>query len=349
MPRKKSEGSEAKKSRKASKDRINSSPAGEILPPPMPTEAHLVASNPFDDIASSSPMHPGHSPRFQGMHPGGMVSPSYAPQMGPGPGPAGWNHPRGMRPHFASPYGPHMGNDMGGPYVGMPPQQLSPNSFNMNRPMMGGHPVPGMPPHPGYRGPIRMPRDGMGSPLQPAGKFQVNRLPGMPMGPMGNQGHMPPGQMKMQSSRKSSISSEGGSKPRKEPKSRKKSKSSEKKAALLEAEKQKNNENSLKNELPKLNTSAPHAAPPNGVQTCIKCKIEINFPSEDCVRCIASCNNWYHRKCSGLTKPALRHLQSEEYALWACDTCISTKEINSIRDTMNFTMDTKPNLLVASS
>ena len=361
MPKKK-ESQDAKKTRKStSKDTSVTSPgAGEIVLPPNPTATHLVASNPFDDpppnvmkVAPTGYPYAGQS----------MVR--LPPNGGMGSYP-GWNRPelRGMRPPYSNPGGPgwsmpvHGSSGMNPPHpmyshVG-PSHSMPNNGYAMNRPHYA---VPGMAP---YRGSPRMfmgnPRQAMGPLGSPTPESMMMESPGIGsnhdmgftnMASSGNQGHMlqntgqmmkaltrPPAQQASPTAtaaRKSSTSSskttEGKSPKSGEPstKARKKSeKKSQESKAKAEAEKAPS-ASSCDFSVP------PHSILPVLPQVCKGCSTNITSANEEVIRCLASCKNWYHRTCVGLSDIAYKHLKTEELAVWACDSCLQTKEIFSVQ------------------
>ena len=338
MPKKR-DGPDSKKARKssaASKD-PSASPMGnaDIVPPPTPSATHLVASNPFDDTVPSNSVKVMNNFSNQPMmRMGGPAFPGW------GPGPRG-----GIRPPYGNPGASNWsGNLHGNPNMGQMPgytHSLPSNGF-------GHFHGPGMP---GYRGSSRMSlnniRPGMGH-------LGSSDMDGMMhesvMGPnhlvsSGNHGHMlqNTGQMKvltrsgpqMPLSRKAStsLSKNLGS----ESKSPKTSDSGAKQRK--KAEKKSNQENRTKsNENDRVNNNdsavAPHSILPKEPQNCKFCNKNIDYPCEDAIRCLASCNMWYHRVCVGLTPEAYNFLKSEEVAIWACDYCLKTKEIHSVRPRM---------------
>ena len=338
MPKKR-DGPETKKSRKsssASKDAASSSPMGsDILPPPTPAASHLVASNPFDDTVPSNPMKMHNYPNQPMMR----MSPAFPP-WGPGPRSV-------MRPQYSAPGGPNWGTNMhSNPNMGPVP------GYNPNMPSNGyGHySGPGLPT---MRGSTRIPlgnvRPGVGPMGSPDGDPMLHDPS---MGPnhmvsSGNQGHMlqntgqmkaltrPTAQMSSPNIRKTSTSSNKHLGDSKSPKASdssmtKQRKKNEKKLS------QENKSKSSENERPIGNDSAannaPHAIPPKELpQTCPQCSKNIDYPVEDAIRCLASCNKWYHRTCVGLTENAYKFLKMEELAIWACDVCLRSKEIQSIR------------------
>ncbi|XP_039257320.2 pygopus homolog 2-like [Styela clava] len=324
-----------------------------------------VMNNPGGPMMQGPPRMMMHSP----LHNPGMTSP-YGPvgqrsnwvssPVGP--------QQRPTRP-YGSPGGPNWnGSGMMSPVGHMvpgyqpDPQMMSPTEYGYNRPMMN-HPNPN---HPMYRPPPRMMgRFGDGSPPMNSERIPMPRMPGPMHGMPHNNGNPgqnmlvgPGGQMKilsrpnlqtsipqpLPSNRKSSNSksdkssrSDSGSTT---PKSKKKSKAAEAKLAKSAANEAddkswKSNAHGAGNKSnlssPGSGVVAPHAVPPVLPQTCFQCHKEINYPGENCICCLASCNIWYHLSCTGLTDTAYNCLRSEELALWACDNCLRVKEIDSVR------------------
>lgn len=316
-----------------------------------------------------SPMHGGPgmgSPPSLGMGNHGPVFPwgptSSHRGMRPysSPGPPNWtpNHGEMLSPN-------NSGHIMQG-YQGMPmhqPQGMSPTGYSYNRPMMVH---PGMPghSHPGpYRGPSRMPMTnrfveinsermsgprpgmnmhGMHIAMQPGNMKLLTRpcTPATQPNVALNQPHPPA--RKTSSNKSETKYGKGDSNRSTTPKSKRKARTTNSdakadskvsKSNASETE-DKNKLNSLgtnsKMVLPTSNgTTAPHAVPPTLPQTCVLCNQEIKI--DDCICCLASCSSWYHRTCTGLTPTAYNCLRSEELALWACDNCLRTKEILSVR------------------
>ena len=341
MPKKR-DGPDAKKTRKSSstsKDAHSNSPleGPDILPPPTPSASHLVASNPFDDTVPSNPIKMMHNfPNQPMMRMGGSIGPSFP---GWGPGPRG-----GMRPQFGAPGAPNWNPNIHG-NANMGPGPLPGYNPNMGSNGYGHFHGPGP-----FRGSSRMPmniRPGMGPMGSPEGDGMMHDPA---MGPnhmvsSGNQGHMlqntgqmkaltrPPSQLSPRI-RKGSASSSKNVNESKSPKAESSLAKQRKKA-----EKKLSQDNKSKNiDHDRLSSSnggdanvPPHAIPPKEPQTCSQCSKNIDYTQEDAIRCLASCNKWYHRTCVGLTEAAYNCLKSEELAIWACDTCLQLKEIQSVR------------------
>ena len=62
---------------------------------------------------------------------------------------------------------------------------------------------------------------------------------------------------------------------------------------------------------------------------CGFCLSEVH-DDQDAILCEASCQRWFHRDCTGLTEPAYGLLTRESAAVWACDFCLKTKEIQAV-------------------
>lgn len=62
---------------------------------------------------------------------------------------------------------------------------------------------------------------------------------------------------------------------------------------------------------------------------CGMCMAEVH-DDQDAILCEASCQRWFHRDCTGLTEPAYGMLTTESAAVWACDLCIKTKDIQAV-------------------
>ncbi|KAH0511927.1 SWI/SNF-related matrix-associated actin-dependent regulator of chromatin subfamily A member 5 [Microtus ochrogaster] len=69
--------------------------------------------------------------------------------------------------------------------------------------------------------------------------------------------------------------------------------------------------------------------PPGLVYPCGACRSEVN-DDQDAILCEASCQKWLHRECTGMTESAYGLLTTEASAVWACDLCLKTKEIQSV-------------------
>ncbi|XP_043540756.1 pygopus homolog 2-like, partial [Chiloscyllium plagiosum] len=65
------------------------------------------------------------------------------------------------------------------------------------------------------------------------------------------------------------------------------------------------------------------------VYPCGFCLGEVH-DDQDAILCEASCQKWFHRECTGMTETAYGLLTRETSAVWACDFCLKTKEIQSV-------------------
>ena len=52
---------------------------------------------------------------------------------------------------------------------------------------------------------------------------------------------------------------------------------------------------------------------------------------DEAIYCESGCKQWYHRGCTGMSKPAYDLLTTEDSAEWACDSCISSKAIPTVK------------------
>lgn len=332
----------------------------EFAPPPTPMVDHLVASNPFEDdfgapkVGGAAPPFLGSPVPFGGFRvQGGMagqVPPGYGtgggggpqtlrrqpppfppnpmgpafnmPPQGPGYPPPGnmnfpsqpFNQPLGQ--NFSPPGGQMMPGPVGGfgpmisPTMGQPPRgELGPPSLPQRFAQPGvpfgpsplqrpGQGLPSLPPNtspfpgpdPGFPGPGG--EDG-GKPLNPPAPTAFPQEPhsGSPAAAVnGNQPSFPP-----------NSSGRGGGTP---------------------------DANSLAPPGKAGGGSGPQP-PPGLVYPCGACRSEVN-DDQDAILCEASCQKWFHRECTGMTESAYGLLTTEASAVWACDLCLKTKEIQSV-------------------
>lgn len=68
----------------------------------------------------------------------------------------------------------------------------------------------------------------------------------------------------------------------------------------------------------------------DNMYVCGICSVEVNNVA-DSIRCEASCQKWFHRTCTGMTEVAYALLSAEASAIWVCDTCVATKDIQLVR------------------
>ncbi|XP_053573476.1 pygopus homolog 1 isoform X2 [Bombina bombina] len=83
-----------------------------------------------------------------------------------------------------------------------------------------------------------------------------------------------------------------------------------------------------------LNSSYSSSLPCNTLYSCAVCTNDIH-DVQDAVRCEASCLKWFHRSCTGMTETAYALLTAESSAIWVCDSCFSTKDIQLLRTSKN--------------
>lgn len=324
MPKKSSkDGSDAKKRRGSTKDsRGGSNSIEDVLMPPTPKAKHLFASNPFDDPVSNNPIAPGPSyiqgsPRLMNppMHMPGM-SPNYMPK---GPfSPAGWK----PNPPMHGPVGPGWQQIPNEPMPPMGQGYPCPSPIDYRLPMPNQHgPMKRSP----YGGPIPgpdLPRDG--PPFEHMHQ-DVNRMP-IPSTMTHSVGSGYPKLIgrKQEKARKNDLNTWNNKTKKAKPVPSPVAKPVETRVDdwPIESEKQ---------SPPMTKSVAPHATLPILPQTCFECSRELEEPLEDTICCLASCKGWYHRTCTGLTKAAHECLCGEELALWACDRCLGSREINSVR------------------
>ncbi|XP_078393287.1 pygopus homolog 2-like, partial [Cetorhinus maximus] len=74
---------------------------------------------------------------------------------------------------------------------------------------------------------------------------------------------------------------------------------------------------------------AGHRPSSDPVYPCGFCLNEVN-DDQDAILCEASCQKWFHRECTGMTETAYGLLTTETSAVWACDFCLKSKEIQSV-------------------
>lgn len=51
----------------------------------------------------------------------------------------------------------------------------------------------------------------------------------------------------------------------------------------------------------------------------------------DAIMCEVSCQKWFHRACTGMTEIAYALLTAEASAIWGCDTCMAKKDVQLVR------------------
>lgn len=75
------------------------------------------------------------------------------------------------------------------------------------------------------------------------------------------------------------------------------------------------------------NPQNPNAPP---IYPCGVCHKEVH-DNDQAILCESGCNFWFHRVCTGLTEAAYQLLTAEVYAEWACDKCLTTKNIPLVK------------------
>ncbi|XP_072004263.1 pygopus homolog 1 [Engystomops pustulosus] len=63
---------------------------------------------------------------------------------------------------------------------------------------------------------------------------------------------------------------------------------------------------------------------------CGICSVEVTNVS-DAIMCEVSCRKWFHRACTGMTEIAYALLTAETSAIWGCDTCMVKKDVQLVR------------------
>ncbi|KAJ8775654.1 hypothetical protein J1605_016202 [Eschrichtius robustus] len=282
---------------------------------------HLVASDPFEDdfgapkVGDTAPPFLGSPVPFGGFRVPGCM----AGQGNPPPGNMNlpsqpFNQPLGQ--NFSPPGGQMMPDPVGGcgptisPTMGQPPRgELGPPSLPQR------FAQPGAP-----FGPSPLQRPGQGLPSLPpnTGPFP-GPDPGFP-GPGGEDGGKPlnapaPTAFPQEPHSGSPAAAVNGNQPSFPPNS------SGRGGGTPDA-------NSL---APRGKTSAGSGPqpPPGLVYPCGACRSEVN-DDQDAVLCEASCQKWFHRECTGMTESACGLLTTEASAVWACDLCLKTKEIQPV-------------------
>lgn len=240
----------------------------------------------------SSPMHVG------------IRSPNYHPGVQPAHN--GFGMSRGV------PYGMQFRHS----------QRMIANSY---RPGMPGPGMEGMMEQPGMMGPGPVPTGPGGhmAPLQrpPGAMVQTSQMLRRGSNNTTKSALLP-------TERKSPKTSETTSKSKKKSEKSKAAQESRSKQNNAEPEKPVNNgaDQSLSS-----GNATPNSAVAAAPKICKLCNNEINTCSDEFIQCRASCMLWFHKTCTGLSDNAYKFLTTEECAVWACDHCITTKEIHAIR------------------
>ncbi|KAM4644233.1 pygopus homolog 2 [Amazona ochrocephala] len=357
-----------KKRRKSNTQGPAYSHLSEFAPPPTPMVDHLVASNPFEDdfaapkagaAAAAAASFLGSPVPFGGFRVQAGMSPQVPPGYGGGPQPLRRQPPPfapgQMGPAFSmAPQGPGYGQPGAVGFPGQPfGQPLGPSFSPPGAPLLQGpvgsfgpmiSPTLGQPPRgdvgPGQalnappggpavgqrfgqpgglfgQSPLQRPGQG-GPPLPPTASPFPGADPGFPPG--GEEGgkslNPPPGAFAPEQ-HSGSPAAVNGAQPGFTPGSTGRG------AGTPET-------NSLPPPPPgKAAGGSGHQPPPGLVYPCGACRNEVN-DDQDAILCEASCQKWFHRECTGMTENAYGLLTTEASAVWACDFCLKTKEIQSV-------------------
>ncbi|NXI44301.1 PYGO2 protein, partial [Galbula dea] len=354
-----------KKRRKSNTQGPAYSHLSEFAPPPTPMVDHLVASNPFEDdfgtpkVGAAPAPFLGSPVPFGGFRVQGGMSPQVPPGYGGGPqplrrqpppfapgqmGPAfsmppqnpNYVQPGGMSfpgQPFSQPLGqnfsPPTGQLMQGPVGGFGPM-ISPTMGQPPRGDMGPGPALNPPSGPSVaqrfsqpgnlfgQSPMQRPGQNM-PPLPPTTSPFPGADPGFPAsGEEGGKNLNPPPSTFAQEQHSGSPAAVNGAQPGFGPSS-----TTGRGTSTPET-------NSLPPPAPgKPAGGSGHQPPPGLVYPCGACRNEVN-DDQDAILCEASCQKWFHRECTGMTENAYGLLTTEASAVWACDFCLKTKEIQSV-------------------
>ncbi|XP_015991144.1 pygopus homolog 2 isoform X1 [Rousettus aegyptiacus] len=332
----------------------------EFAPPPTPMVDHLVASNPFEDdfgapkVAGTAPPFLGGPVPFGGFRvQGGMAG-----QVPPGYGTGGGGGPQPLRrqppPFPPSPMGPAFNMPPQGPAYPAPGSMSFP-SQPFSQPLGQSFSPPGgqmMPGPVGGFGPMisptmgQPPRGDLGTPALP----QRFAQPGAPFGPSPlqrpGQGlpSLPPNTSPFPGPDPGfpGPGAEDGGKPPNPPAPTAfpQEPPSGPPAATVNGNQPSfpPNSSGRGGGTPDANSLAPPGKagggagpqpPPGLVYPCGACRSEVN-DDQDAILCEASCQKWFHRECTGMTESAYGLLTTEASAVWACDLCLKTKDIQSV-------------------
>uniref|UniRef100_A0A8C3BQF5 Pygopus family PHD finger 2 n=1 Tax=Cairina moschata TaxID=8855 RepID=A0A8C3BQF5_CAIMO len=342
----------------------------EFAPPPTPMVDHLVASNPFEDdfgapkVGAGAAAAPflGSPVPFGGFRVQGGLAPQVPPGYGGGgpqplrrqPPPPPPFAPGQMGPAFGMPpqnpgyvqpgamsfpgqpfgqplgqnFSPPTGQLMQGPVGGFGPM-ISPTMGQPPRGDMGPGPAALNPPggpamaqrfgQPGNlfgQSPMQRPGQNV-PPLPPTASPFPGADPGFPAGSEeGGKNLNPPPSSFPQEQHSGSPAAVNGAQPSFAPPSTGRG------GGTPET-------NSLPPPPGKAAGGSGHQPPPGLVYPCGACRNEVN-DDQDAILCEASCQKWFHRECTGMTENAYGLLTTEASAVWACDFCLKTKEIQSV-------------------
>ncbi|XP_071583070.1 pygopus homolog 2 isoform X1 [Heliangelus exortis] len=356
-----------KKRRKSNTQGPAYSHLSEFAPPPTPMVDHLVASNPFEDdfgapkVGGAAAPFLGSPVPFGGFRVQGGMSPQVPPGYGGGPQPLRRQPPPfapgQMGPAFSMPpqtpgYGQPGAMSFPAQPFGQPlGQNFSPPTGQLMQGPVGGFgpmisPTMGQPPRGGDMGP------GSALSAPPGGPAVAQRFsqPGNLFGqsPMQRPGQnippLPPTASPFPGADPSSFPAggeEGGKSLNPPPSTFTQEQHSGSPAAVNGAQPGfapnsagrapgTPETNSLPPAPPgKTSGGSGHQPPPGLVYPCGACRNEVN-DDQDAILCEASCQKWFHRECTGMTENAYGLLTTEASAVWACDFCLKTKEIQSV-------------------
>ncbi|NXL66968.1 PYGO2 protein, partial [Chordeiles acutipennis] len=358
-----------KKRRKSNTQGPAYSHLSEFAPPPTPMVDHLVASNPFEDdfgapkVGATPAPFLGSPVPFGGFRVQGGMSPQVPPGYGGGPqplrrqpppfapgqmGPAfsmapqnpGYVQPGGMSfpgqpfpqplgQNFSPPTGQLLQGPVGGfgpmisPTMGQPPRGDMAPGAALNPP--GGPAVAQRFSQPGNlfgQSPLQRPGQNL-PPLPPTASPFTGPDPGFPGGGGGGEEgaknlNPPPSTFppEQHSGSPAAAAAVNGAQP----------------FAPATRATGTPETNSLPPPPPPAGKAAGgsgHQPPPGLVYPCGACRNEVN-DDQDAILCEASCQKWFHRECTGMTENAYGLLTTEAAAVWACDFCLKTKEIQSV-------------------
>ncbi|RVE67224.1 hypothetical protein OJAV_G00115320 [Oryzias javanicus] len=338
---------EKKKARKSTTQTTGFSHLTEFAPPPTPMVDHLVASNPFDDdfgppSRPSGAVGPGGAPFLPS--PGGGGGPMYGGRMGTGMtlmgGPGGPGSGSGRR----LPFGPRPtpgrttswalngcpASRRGGreelfrtsgsvPAAAAEPeperrplQQQHPRSSERRPAAAGG----GFPGHPEVQQP------GSNTPGQPTSAPPQSNPNSSPTGPLNGSGQPQHPQSNQLQHPSSANTPNSNSSSQQQPQQSTPPNSAPGPASYSQ-------QNSTAGPAPSGGLGPGKLGGPGMVFPCGHCVAEVH-DDQDAILCEASCQRWFHRDCTGLTEPAYGLLTRESAAVWACDYCIKTKDIQAV-------------------
>ncbi|XP_067832227.1 pygopus homolog 2-like [Heptranchias perlo] len=357
-----------KKKRKSSAQAAQFSHLSEFAPPPTPMVDHLVASNPFDDdftppkgAAPSAPFfsNPG---AYGAYRPQSTMPPHLHPAFSTGPQPMRRQPPHHFPPNqlgggFSVPQNPNFGQP-GGMNFGNPSFNQGINQTFSPPPGQPHHPGPGAGPGANFNSmmPPNMGQPPRGDIISGAGPPMGQKFVQLPSpfnpnpGPRPNQSFakgpsqpsLPPNPASFPSPDRSFPQAEDNAKNFNRPGNtfNQGSEHSGSPAAVNGNQAGFNqnpagpnssapDSNSFPPAAGKNPASAGHRPSSDPVYPCGFCLNEVN-DDQDAILCEASCQKWFHRECTGMTETAYGLLTTETSAVWACDFCLKSKEIQSV-------------------